>query len=509
MSVERGESRQEFDNNTEKFVNAAKREAVQWVNKGRPADKVNKAIERRFGAYVEENAVIARGFSTPSYLGHVEETRDFLNTRIGAVLCSDGRLVSPFFIPPRIGGTYRKPGGLPETNISSFFEHRELSDPIIKGAIASAVKQRLEEGKNPQVVEIVGGHFDTERPEHHGCGALGLHHERVGRNVPEAMRHGAISDFINLLGKGFDAFDKIAENAGGKGDTISAFQDTHTMGFVAFLKENAFDESTGEMKFDKKKSLRENLIFLHNKKKDPILMTELTDSLFEAEINRLAEEKGIREPLNMRDPKLLAKNLRLTGEIAMEITGNLDKKIGYDWIPQNIRDGRSEDTIRTLAYLFIRNSTIRKLGNITPGKHSLVEHPEQLFRVGPIGAEYNVNIVPFIEATTEGRIQSQDIEGVRQLYRLSAGIFPKMGINLNEEARVIVATGMFDGSIYNNKNEARTRFETTASRVRSNARIIREEFKEAVREGDVVVIPALYEPHSRRLSHVLEPKVDL
>lgn len=506
MSIEHRGSN--IKHSTEYLVNAAKREAKQWVNKG-ASNKVNNAIEHRFGPYIEENAIIAEGFSTPSYLGHIEETQDFLNTRIGAVLCSDGRLVSPFFIPPRIGGTYRKPGGLPETNSSSFFKHKELSDPIIKGAIASAVKQRLDEGKNPQVVEVVGGHFDSTHPSHHGCGALSLYHEDAGRNVPEAMRHGAISDYIKLLGKGFDAFNKIAENAGGKGDTISAFQDTHSMGYVAFLKENAYDESTGEMKFDQKKSLRDNLIELHNSKDNPILMTELTDSLFDKEIDRMAEEKGIKEPLNMRDPKALAKNLRLTGEIAMEITGNLDKQIGYDWIPRNIRDGKSEDTIRTIAYLFIRNSAIRKLGKIIPGKHTLVEHPEQLFRVGPIGAEYNVNIVPFIEATSEGKIQSEDIVGVRKLYRLSAGIFPKMGINLNDEARVIVATGMFDGAIYNDRNAARTIFETTASRVRSNARILREEFKDGVEKGEVVVIPALYEPHSRRLTHVLEPQVDL
>lgn len=491
--------RAELINPTDRLIEDATKEAKLWTESSSAEARAVLAINKRVRPYIEENLLIAQGFSSVEYLTHVNKLVGILGTRIGANMCSDGRLPIVYYLPPVASGANRVPGGFISTLHSSFHNDDDLSNTYIKGAIASHIKFAIEQSRNPEVVEIIGSHFDSAHPGNHGCGALGLTAGAAGFPKAIALEYGGIGRYFNIVGNGFYSYDKIAENAGGKASTFSGFQDTHSAGWVFGLRESLYDEASGTMKFNRKFSLRENLIYFHNH--GQILMTELLAHDFQNKIEERA--KGI--PFgDFRDPASLSRNLMNADRIAMKIILD-EESSGYKWIPDKLKEGRTSTAVRTLAFIAMRNAVILNLADFRPGDNPFIKHNETLLRVGPVGADHNIKNVPFIEATPRGPLKKEAIDGIKDLYGLSENFFPSNGVDLSQEARVIFMTGEFDQTKYQRRFDALHEFEETASEVRQNARIIRELYPDAVRQGYLIVIPALYKRSERLLTHILLP----
>lgn len=458
--------------------------------------RIQTALERRFLPYAIENESIAKQLESPEYRKFVKEIDAFLDAKVGFGACPDGR-VSPFSLAdPKVASIHRRLQGLPETRQSTTEEHVwVLDDPDLAASIKTDMQEREEEGKSNELVEFVGPHIHSSHPAH-GCGACIGKLAAKGRTPELGMRYGGIAEYFEELGDGFNAFDNVVKIAGGKGTTFDLTHDAYSQGFIVGLR-NEYKN------FNKNLSLRQNLELLAARKK--ILMTEKFDEIFTQNIIDESTKMGVEGYIDVSDYEQFGKNAMLIGRIAKKITIQEEAK-GYRWIPESIKDGKSQTAVRVLAYHAIRNTVYRVLGDIQPGQHMLQEHPEQLIRVGPIGSDYNIRNIAFVQSTPRGRLQSGDIEGVDKLYNLSYGILRKLGADLQREGRIILITGIYDSTHHASRKSARAELNEVESVVLNNAAWIRKKFAESIQTGEAIVIGCLFDPLTRRLTHVLSSR---
>lgn len=458
--------------------------------------RIENALKRRFLPYIIENEIIASQLETQEYKKFIKEIDSFLGAKVGIGACPDGR-VSPFsLVDPRVASVHRRLQGLPETRESTTEDNCwVLNDPDLAASITTEIQERIEEGKNPELIEFLGPHIDSQTPKH-GCGACIKKFLKDGRVPDTAMLQGGIAEYFNELGEGFYSFDKAAEFAGGKGTTFDLTHDSYSQGFIVGLRDTY-------SLFDPELSLRQNLTELARNRK--ILMTESLDRSFGQMILDEARKIGANGFIDTTDYTKFGFNAMLIGRIAKKITIDEETK-GYKWIPDSIKEGKSETAIRVLAYHALRNVVYRTLGEIIPGQHTLQQHPEQLSRTGPIGSDYNTRNIAFVHSTPRGRFTEDDIDGTKSLYDLSYDILREQGTDLTKEGRIILVTGIYEETHHANKKLAKKQYNEVASVVLNNAAWIRKRFKGGIQTGDTIVIACLFDPLTKRLTHVLESR---
>jgi len=454
--------------------------------------RIEAAIDRRFAPYARESEAISTQLETSKYTEFAKDTRDFLEAKVGVVACPDGRISPLSLIDPRVAGIHRRLQGLPETRLSTRNRVNVLNDPGLAAAIANDIGRSKLNGKKPELTELVGPHIHSQNPQE-GCGAALAKIIAQGGTAELGMRLGGIPDYFSELGDGFNAFDNVASAAGGQGTTFDLTHDAFSQGFIIGIREE-------NRSFDPTLSLRQNLLSKAHEGK--ILMTELLTDLFKQSILDLATSMGQESYVDIRDYNRFAENAIIIGRVAREITAQEEKK-EYSWIPQAIKEGKTEAALRILAYHAVRNTAYRVLGNIIPGQHSLQHHPEQLIRVGPIGAEFNIRNIPFIQNAPSGSLRPEDLDGIRKLYGLSYGVLANQGVDLTSEGRIILVTGEHDPSRYARRATAQEEFQKEASVVRNNAAWVREMFFPSIRTGEAIVIGCIYEPGTKRLTHIV------
>lgn len=455
--------------------------------------RIHNALEWRFLPYVVESTVIAKQLESQEHKRFIKEIDTFLGAKVGFSLCPDGRISSFAIVDPRVGSINRRLQGLPQTRTSTTNSRPVLNDPDIAASIITEIEERIEEDKNPEIVEFLGPHIHSMDPLH-GCGAYKAKIEAKGLTPEIAMKYGGIAEFFEELGDGFYAFNNVIELAGGKGTTFDFVHDAYSQGFIVGLRDQYKN-------FGNNNSLRANLVRLHEKRK--ILMTEMLGDVFKQTIFDEAKKLGVENGyLDLSDYTQFGKNARRIGRIAKAITIQEEAK-GYKWIPDSIKAGKSEAAVRVLAYHAIRNVVYRVVGNITPENNRLKDHPEKLIRVGPIGADYNIENIPFIQSTPRGRINRYDIEGIQKLYGLTYDILKRQGADLTKEGRIILVSGAFDPTHHSGQRSRRAEFNEIASVIRNNAAHIRRQYMESIQTGQAIVISCLFDPLTRRLTHVL------
>lgn len=492
-SHERGQQPEQIRQETRSFIDRATIDAIDRSSGSREAvTRIKNSMERRFLPYVEENEEIADQLSSPGYSSFATETENFLEAKSGFTACVDGRLIVMVYTDPKVGSMHRRLGGLPETRRSTRHGKPVLDDPDLAAAIKTNFERRRSSGKPVQLVEYLGPHIDSAEPTTESCGRQTAQIVASGQAPEIGMRFAAIPEYFDELGEGFYAFDNVAQEAGGKSVTIDLTHDSYTQGLIVGLR-NAHHEFNTEL------DLRSNLGRLRNEGK--ILTSESLDKRLGRRIEEQMTDRGIGL-IDVRDFRRFAPNAISIGKIGHDLTIEEERE-GFPWIPDTIRKDMPYFAVKNLAYHMIRNTVYRVAGNIEQGDHALRHHPEQLIRVGPIGADFNVGTIPFIERTARGRLQPDDIEGTKVLYNLAGGVFRSHQINLNEEGRVITVTGMFDEKRYANPNIAQEEFNEVASMVRNNAAWIRDEFEPGIKSGQAIVVGAIHDPSTRRLTHIV------
>lgn len=474
-----------------RLVQLAARDALFRLPKDASTEaqvRVANAIKNRFLPHVEESEIIAEQLTSPEYRQFVQEQKEFLGVRLGVVVCPDGRIAASAIVDPRVGHVHRRLQGMLETKGSSKHPGKfVVDDPLIDSAVAEAIVQRPD---NPYFVELMGPHIDSIHPEH-GCGAAKGKISKAKKGVPTAvaMKNGAIPEYFDELGEKFSAFTNTITDASGKATTFDMTHDSYSQGLIFGLKDTYH-------LFDPSKSLRENLVTLHAEGK--ILMTEFLDDKVRTALSETDLAGSLKETLD--DPNHFAQNFMLIGRIAKELTLHHEQN-GFSEIglPKHFTEGHSEATIRALAYHAIRNSVYRVLGGIEPGNHKLLHHPEKIIRIGPIGAAFNRESISFIQVTPPGDLRPEDISGAEALYGLFEGIAPTVGIDLENEARIIMVTGEYHPT----GDPDQTRLQEVQRQVNKNAAKLREVFAEGIRTGSTVVIGAIFESGTRKMTHIV------
>ncbi len=541
------------------------------------AERVSKGLERFFAWDLENRRISAQIFGE-NYQTYVPYINNYTGTGVGGAACSDGRIYNGAIFDPLVGVLDKRPQGMFATKISGSDGTPVLKDHSIPSAITadvklfdlkrrnieannerfknmeifgqtvrditSVIREALEEEEaenpfafrpaplkpkehavyqtrteqKPQIVEFPGPHIDSVHPVH-GCGAAKAKGTADGTSEETAMKIGGINLYFDELGEGFDAYNNNIRKAGGKGATFDMVHDSHSQGLIYGLRDAYLNGSLSAV--DSPEELRPTLEDLHFSGK--IMMTELLDQQFSSKIDRvkrrLRDQLGLPVELDLTNTDDFADSMMLTGLIAKGITEKYeDADPEFSWIPGQMKEDKSQEAVRTLAYTSVRNSAYRNLSNIVPGEHDLVEHPEQLVRAGSTGAPLNVNTKAFIHVTPQGRFTRADRGEIKKLKGLADKFMPELPGDLKadfeKEALVIVAMGKFDDTkykIYDTDDEntriekiiERTKaFEVETSAVRGNASDLRDIYRNEVRAGRVVVVAAIANKR-REITHVI------
>ncbi len=480
------------------LVETAKKDAIERTN-GSPEAilRVTNAIERRFRPYVEENEIIGQQISSPEYEASIYEVDEYIQGRMAAVGCDDGRITNDQIGGPRETSVSRRLQGLPEVRWSTKNKSKKIiKDPDITSSIKIYIEKQKGYGNtNPIIIEFPGGHIFSTNPVH-GCGKEKAKIEAAGGTVEVNMWDGGINDYYDELGEdGFEAFNNTIEMLGGKGVTFDTTHDAYSQGLIFGLKEARHE-------FKRDTTLRQNLIELaHNGK---ILMTELLDRRFRQQIKDMARDLGFDDDIDLNDFRHFGRNQILISKIALEITKQ-QETAGFEWIPPHLINGVDTRAVRALGYTALRNVTRRVLGNIQLGDHELQDHPEQVIRIGPIGADFNIQAIPFIHHTASGLINTADANDTGTLSGLLKESLEKYHhVDFRDEGRIIMTTGIFDRKIYANDGYAEEARETVNSVVGENAARIRDKYARGVANGEIIVIGCLHEPGTRSLTDIVK-----
>lgn len=495
-----GKIEQEVLDNAFELILTARKDALKRVS-----DPENPEIKRRVDSslgrvlpYVVEAKVIARQTESEPFKEFVRETKNFLNAEIGFCQCPDGRIDPESLTDPDVADFTRRLKGAPQTRLSSEDPRKcmyVLDDPDLAASMNFKMEKRLGENKNAESIEGVGPHIFSRNPSK-GCGAATGETVDRGHAKAVGMKFGGIFEYYEELGDGFYAFNNNAEIAGGKGTTFDITPDHFTQGFFVGIRDHLHE-------FDKSKNLLQNL--QHLQREGKILATEALDDVFAEEIDALASDVGITSytDLNLDDPTQYARNFMLVGNIARKITQSHEQDNQFEWIPDAIRNEKSETAVRFLAYTAIRNVVYRRIKNIRPGNHDLLEHPEQLLVAGPI-VPRSRKTIPFMEKTARGQFRQEDIDGVKKLYDLLEGVLENHhGADLNVEGRVIFVTGEYDDLMSDDEDKLQRERHRVAAVTKNNAGAIRGRYPDAIQNGEMIVISALVKPSTKDILSVI------
>lgn len=461
--------------------------------------RIERALQNRFLPYALEAEHIGRQLKTDIYENYLIELRDFLGpVKPGYVVCPDGRIIAMALGSPRITSITRRLRGMSDTRKSSRTGEPIVVNPNLSAAIKIYIKNL--NSKFPgqaKLIEFIGPHINSADTAH-GCGAAAGRKQSTGIPIVQgAIWDGGIRDYFTEAEQNgvYEAFDNAAENAGGRGFSLDVIHDIYSQGLIIGLRKYVHE-------LDSKYTLRQNLENLAVKGK--IVMTEWLAHSLRDEIIYVAQkfkrDYDVNRPLNIRDYRSLVNNEIMIGKIAMEMTHEIDKPTIV--IPEHIlseMDGASSE--RAAMFHMVRNAVYQVLGGVIPGQHSLVHHPEKLLRSGPIGPDFNVTNIPFVQVTPDF-VSDDDIKDTFAIYNLMEKFLPGMGIDLENEARVVVFTGEFNPNIYINP-ETRMHAKIKAAKlVQHNAAKFRDLVHDAWLEGYVVVLTALHNPVTRSIELV-------
>lgn len=452
------------------------------------SDRISNALSNHLLPYMEESEIIASQLETPEYQLFTREVSDYLGAEVGRVKCPDGRIGEIALVDPGVVRSYRKLQGLITTR-----EGRDgtqvIVDPQFVGRIRKIFRERVKEGKSPKLVELLGTHIHSAKPDH-GCGACMAKLDDIGISREVGMHFGGIDLYFDWLGEGFEAFNNNARIAGFEAETFDFVHDAYSQGFIVGLR-NEYRNFNPDL------SLRINLLNLA--KEGKILMTELLDSQFSSMVIEATQRLGISLSLDIGDHRKIAENVMKIGKVALDITREQEKE-GFTFIPDAVKQGKSETAIRVLAYHAIRNVVYRILGNITAGDHEHEKHQESLIRVGPVGPDtisniafsYNVNG----ELPEEG---GEALDDIKKLYGILYGVYKDRTIDVRKEGRVILVVGEYD------ELTDKEREDTIDSLIEHNAHVIRDGLPGGIRTGDLVVAALRYNPRTRKFSAISKP----
>lgn len=488
MTAEQGFTGHETETAQHPLVRAAISDALSRLPEKHSLEaesRIRRGIENRLGPAILESEIIGDQLSSPEYKNYVAEMNEFFQgAKVGTVICPDGR-INPYLSlgDPSVMAFHQRLAGIPEVRPStSSAEGYVLNDPNITGALVSSVRRGKKKNAGMELVEFLGPHINSDAPSH-GCGALGI---IVGKDqlIEIGMRFGAIDRYYRDLGNGFFAFNNAASSIKElqvPSTTFDISHDAHSQGLIYGLRDVHKD-------FNANLSLRENLVNASNQ--GEIVMTEFLDHAFRDKIveidNTIYPEGGKVEPL---DPTKLAENIMRIGRIAKEITKQEEEK-GFQFIPRDLIEGKSDTAKRVLAYMLIRNVVYRTLSNIQPGNHALMEHNERWIRVGSSGPS-NIGHVPFV-LRTQGSLRDGDIQEVFALESILRDSLKRIGVKPLDEATVIVVGATFDPSIYASRDIAQEQKDVTFSTVGNDAARIRNARPADIENGNRVVLGALF-----------------
>lgn len=490
---ETGNGRSEFEIHVDAFVDAAKKDAFERTN-GTPdaIKRAETAIENRFRPYVIENLILADQISTPEFEEMLEATDDYLEGRVAAVQCDDGRITAAQIGDPRLISVGKRLKGMPEVRLSGKNNGQMvIRDSDINTSIKQYIDRQGRKGNaDSHITELIGPHIFSTHPLH-GCGKRMAEIAASGGTPEVEMWDGGINNYFDELDDAkFEAFNNRIRDLGGKGTTFDMVHDAYSQGLIFGLREARHN-------FDRGLSLRDNLETLSAN--GEILMTEKLDDVFQGMILARAKEMGANALLDLDNIYEFGRNAILIGTIARELT-KAEEATGFEWIPEHLKRDTDPRAVRALGYVAMRNSVRRILGNIVPGEHNLVDHTEQSIAIGPIRGDYNKNTIPFIHHIRSGGVDQDELNNVQALLGLlknSLGNYHQA--DPREEGRLVMTTGVFKRNIYATEEDAAEEFEDVYSVVGEDAAKIRERFSESVKNGEIVVLGCIHENKTRRI----------
>lgn len=485
------EPSQVLETSITRLLNEARTCALLRIDQNSPIAelRVTNAIENTLRPFVEEDLVIAEQIDSERYRKHVEEISDFLDCEIAADLCPDGRVHGQAVADARVLSIGRVPMGHPKTRRSSGGAHEYvIDDPDKAASIAIKIKMRLSEGKNPEHVQFGGIHIDSHDPLH-GCGAAKNAILEAGEILETTMADGGLRFYFNKFGEFLTAVENNAKNAGGKATFVDMVHDAHYESLIFGLK----DALENPDNYDPALTLEQNLDNLYDKKQ--ILMTTKLDEIFRDRIKAAASKMDI-EKLDSKDPKSFQDTTIALGKIA-KLLAQQEESSGYSWIPETVREGKSEATLRAIAYVAIRNTAYRLLCDIRPGEHDLIDHSEELMVVGPTSPTYQRRSIPFVLKTPRGPLQEDSVKTTKTLFGMFGGFVARRK-DLESEARIILVTGEHTPELYSSQENSDAELTRTLMTVMDNAALLREEYEQSVQEGRTLILSAILHPGTRK-----------
>lgn len=513
-----------FNEEVNEFLNLAIPDALTRIPKDAGPEvhtRIINGLIRRFGTFADGDNEVARQLQKTEAQKYIAKKRKS-DVKFAAVICSDRRKRWLAIGDPEADTQHRRPRGVPElTESSSYPDERTyvMGDYEIAGSISSTAEDRIEKDREPAFLEMIVGHID--------CGAgYKIVEEELKKDglglediTKEELEFRSIEGFFDKVRGPISGFNTDIETAGGYGNTVIAIFDPHSQGLILGL-EHIYDEklARGEKLFDRNKTIDQNFEEWEEARK--IVMTEKLDQkLLEDNPDLRALKKHIdadnRLALDIKNPKNLAKDVVRIGKVKEVLTKRYEtSEEGFTWIPEKVREDMPANILYSLAEHMIHNSVYRILGGIEPGNHDQLHHSEQSTRIGPKGGSLNEKSPAFIISTPGGELRKQDKEAYQILRPLSIHVAEHIGINLEQEARVVTVTEIFDKDKYNPEKPEVARKELHMKRalVKHNAREIRRLYPEDVADGRMVVVAALYDNSGKMIEVVTsrpQPKASL
>jgi hypothetical protein len=79
----------------------------------------------------------------------------------------------------------------------------------------------------------------------------------------------------------------------------------------------------------------------------------------------------------------------------------------------------------------------------------------------------------------------------------------QLDVDLSKEGRIILVTGVFDHDRYRSPKIAHEELNYVKGTVKYNASVVRKMYEPSVEAGETVVLGALFDPDTRRLTHIV------
>ncbi len=480
---------------------------IETATRGKSED-ARRRIEKAGSAIVlpglAEAMTIANQIASPEYRG-TEDNQGFIPTMARFLnftdqrgrICADLRGSLPAYgAYPLLYLMTRSAGAEPNTVPARTQSGSRLGDIDYRAGIKTSVRDRKAHGQpTPEFVYYTGPHFDSVHPTTNSCAANTATIQGKGGLARIDMKHGGIADWFGNVGSRFFAHDDEVRKQGGVSTTFDISLDTHDQNLIAGLRKN-------HIYLDPRRDLATNLQMLA--RFGYILTSNQILEKFDTDIIQMAEELGAQGGLNIFDYTRYSTNMQTIGTIARQITEREERNNGFDWIPPHLvidqESGRPIDTdaARAFAFTMISNATYRQITGVGAGEtNPLKFHPETMLRVGPTGADYNVQTVALIQGTPGGELQQQDIARVQTLSTVLTDNLDHLGLDAGETARVIRVTGMVD--LENTDEKALgADLDRAIATVERNLEILKDHFEQGIDNGSVLMFGTIHDKVTRR-----------